>query len=320
MTNIVFLDRDTFPEEMHLKQPSFDHEWQQYEGTDPADVIDRLKNADIAIVNKVPLDKSVMAALPKLKMIAIAATGFNHIDIAFAKSQGIIVSNIRGYATQSVPEHALMMIMALSRSAFAYRNDVADMQWQKAKNFCFFAHPVEDLSGKTLCIVGRGDLGLGLAKLGQALGMQIIFAGRKGSADASKPYTPFEECLEISDVISVHCPLTDQTKDLFTEVEFKKMHRRPILINTARGGIINEEDAVAAVKSGLISGLGFDVLSKEPPTNGNPLLSIANEPNVIITPHIAWASSNALTQAWDQVIENIECFEKGSARNQVLPT
>ena len=319
MTNIVFLDRATFPENMQLKRPQFPHHWQEYEATDLCEIKERLQNAEIVVTNKVPLDKATLSELANLKMIAITATGYNHIDIDYALQRSITVSNIRGYAAHSVPEHALMMMMSLSRSAFAYRSYVQQMNWQKADAFCFFNHPIEDLNGKTLCIVGRGSLGNGLAKLSRALGMKIIFAGRKGIGAPGEPYTPFGECLALADFISLHCPLTPDTKNLIATAEFEKMTKRPIVINTARGGIMNESDTVKALNEGLISALGIDCLSEEPPKDDNPLLTIADHPRVIITPHIAWASSDALNQAWNQSIENIECFINGAPRNEVLP-
>lgn len=319
MTKIIFLDRLTFPEEMLLKRPSFPHSWQEYETTNPNEVIARLQDAEIAITNKVPLNKQTLAQCPNLKMIAITATGYNHIDIDYANERGITVSNIRGYATTSVPEHVMMMILALSRSAFGFRKDVQNANWQQAKSFCFFSHPIEDLKGKTLAIIGRGNLGKGLEKLALCFGMKVIFADRKGKKNPQAPYTSFEHCLSKADIISLHCPLNEQTEGLITEKEFAQMKHRPILINAARGGIINEHDAVKALETGQIRALGVDCLSSEPPTNDNPLLSIADRPNVIITPHVAWASSDALNILWEQLIENIEEYKKGAPRNQILP-
>lgn len=319
MTKIIFLDRGTIPADMSLKKPAFEHQWEEFDATSKEHTVARLKGAEIAITNKVRFEKETLEALPDLKMIAIAATGYDHIDLETALNQGITVANVRGYAVNSVPEHALMLILALSRSLLGFRQDVIDGKWAEAKHFCFFSHPIEDLSSKTLGIVGRGILGQGLARLASGFGMPVMYAGRPGDKNPHMPYVPFDEFLKTADIISLHCPLNDETRDLITAKEFAKMQRRPILINTARGGIVNEADAVAAIEKGQIRGLGFDCLSKEPPTEGNPLMKIAERPNVIITPHVAWASSGAITALWDQLINNIEAYKKGTPENSVQP-
>lgn len=315
MTKIVFLDRGTFPKNFEAKKPGFSHEWQEYEGTPKDHIIPRLQGAEIAIINKVKLDAETLSNLPDLKMIAITATGYDNVDINAAQSNGITVANVKGYAVNSVPEHAMMMILALSRSLIGYQTDVEQGAWQKANHFCFFNHPIEDLHDKTLGIIGRGVLGAGLARLASGFGMGIMYAGRRDDKNPHKPYIEFNEFLEQCDIISVHCPLNGQTRDLITKKEFDKMTRKPILINASRGGIVNEADAVEAVNQKKIRALGIDCLSLEPPRNGNPLLSIAHYPNVIITPHIAWASSDAIHNLWDGLINNIEKWKKGELKN-----
>jgi glycerate dehydrogenase len=314
MTKIVFLDKGTFPSTLEAKKPSFPHEWQEFEGTPKDQIIPRLQGADIAITNKVKLDDETLSSLPDLKMIAIAATGFDHVDIHSAHAKDITVANVKGYAVNSVPEHAMMMIMALSRSLLGFQSDIEKGEWQKANQFCFFNHPIEDLHDKTLGIIGRGVLGAGLARLASGFGMGIMYAGRRGDKNPHKPYIEFDEFLEQSDIISIHCPLNDHTRDLITKNEFSKMSRNPILINASRGGIVNEADAVDAVNQRKIRALGVDCLSLEPPRNGNPLLSIAHYPNVIITPHIAWASTDAVQSLWDNLINNIEDWKKGDLK------
>lgn len=318
MTKIVLLDKGTFPKDLKLKRPAFKHDWQEHEATIAEETIARLKGAEIAISNKVPLRQDVLSELPDLKMIAIAATGYDHIDLDYALANGITVSNVRGYAVNSVPEHALMMILALSRSLKGYQSEIEAGKWQEADHFCFFNHPIEDLHQKTLGIIGRGILGQGLARLASGFGMPVIYAARPGDKTPHTPYVPFEEFLKYADVISIHCPLNDDTRNMITAKQFALMERKPILINTGRGGIVNEEDAVTAVKTGQLRGLGFDCLSKEPPKDGNPLLTIARLPNVIITPHIAWASSEAVQNLWDQLINNIEMYKKGTPENSLM--
>ena len=317
MTKIVFLDKNTFPENFPFKRPNFKHDWQEHVETTPENTIEHLKGATIAISNKVKITKQHIEANPDLKLIAIAATGYDHIDVAAANANNIIVSNVQGYALHTVPEHALALILNLSRSIQGYAQDVKGGRWQTEKQFCFFSHPIEDLHNKTLGIIGRGIIGQGLARLASGFGMEIMYAGRRDDKTPHRPYCPFDEFLEQADIISIHCPLNDQTRDLITANEFAKMKRQPILINTARGGIVNEADAVKAIETGQIRALGVDCLSKEPPSTNNPLFKIAHLPNVIITPHVAWASTDAISDLWNQLIDNIEKFKAGTPQNMV---
>lgn len=318
MTSIVFLDRSTFPPDFTFKKPAFDHQWQMFDETPPEQTIKHIGNADIAITNKVRMPAKVLEAAPNLKMIAIAATGYDHIDLNIAKNRGIIVSNIRGYAVNTVPEHAMTLIMALSRSLKGYIQDVEQGRWQREKQFCFFTHPIEDLKGKTLAIIGRGSIGNSLAAIARGFGIKVIFAARKGEKTPTDGLIPFQTMLEEADIISVHCPLNEATRDLITAREFSMMKKNPILINTARGGIINEADAVMAINKGQIRALGFDTLTAEPPKPDNPLFSIVDRPNVIITPHVAWASLSAITSLWEQLIRNIEQYQNGTPENVVV--
>ncbi len=317
MTKIALLDKGTFPPEFKLTRPQFNHEWVEYDTTSPAQIIERLQDIDIAITNKVKFPKEVIENSPNLKMIAIAATGYDHIDLGETNARGIVVSNIKGYAVHSVPEHAMALMLSLARSLPGFAQDVTQGKWQDAQHFCFFNHPIESLHDKTLGIIGRGILGQGLARLASGFGMGIMYAGRPNDNNPHKPYVPFDEFLAQSDFISIHCPLNQDTKDLITATEFAKMSKKPIIINTGRGGIVNEADAVKAIETGQIRGLGFDCLSTEPPAPDNPLLKIAHLPNVIITPHVAWASNEAIRTLWDQLIANIENFQKGTPQNTV---
>ncbi len=308
---IVFLDRETFGPSIEITRPAVSHDWAQYGATEPGELVERLAGATVAILNKVPIGQDAITALPELKMIAVAATGYDVVDLAACRQAGITVCNVRGYATETLPEHVFALMLALRRSIVPYRQDVIDGVWQEAGQFCFFDHPIHDLAGSTLGIVGSGTLGRAVARLGEAFGMQVIQAGRKGDPDPGEGRVPFDEMLRRADVITLHCPLTPETKGLIADAEFAAMERRPVLINTARGGIVDEAAAVRAVEQGHVAGLGFDVLTSEPPTEGNPLLAIAGRPNVIITPHVAWASDGAQTAVWRQTIENVEAFLAG---------
>jgi glycerate dehydrogenase len=317
MTRIVFLDRGTIGPTVELRRPAGSHEWIEHDRTAPGEVEERLAGATVAITNKVPIRGDALARLPDLKMIAVAATGYDCVDVAACRERGIVVANVRGYAVNTVPEHTFALIFALRRSIVAYRADVIAGRWQEAGQFCFFDHPIEDLSGQTLGIVGRGALGRAVAAIGQAIGMRPVFAGRKGVARPEPPLVAFDEAIETADVITLHLPLTPESRDLIAMPEFRRMKRRPLLVNTARGGLVNERDVVAALDEGLVGGIGFDVLTREPPPDDHPLLAVAGRPNVILTPHVAWASTAAMRALWDQLVGNIEAFLAGEPRNDV---
>jgi glycerate dehydrogenase len=315
MLKVVFLDRDTIGPAVTISRPDFPHEWVEYGKTAPEDVAARIADADMVITNKAPVREQAMEGAPKLRMIAVAATGYDIVDLAAAKARGITVSNVRGYAVNTVPEHTFALIFALRRSVVGFRQDVISGEWQRANQFCFFNHPIRDLTGSTLGIFGRGTLGHSVARIAEALGMKVIFAARKGASQVEPGYRSFEEVLETADIISFHMPLTPETRNLIGMDEFRQMKRRPLIINTARGGLVNEADLVQALDEGLIAGAGFDVLTKEPPAPDNPLLTILDRPNVIVTPHVAWASDEAMQSLWAQVIGHVENFQKGSPSN-----
>lgn len=317
MENIVFLDRSTIPAHITLTKPTFDCHWQEYSATEPAQILERLQNATIVITNKVVLDTAVLSQLPRLKMIAIAATGTNNVNLDYCHQHNIAVANIRGYAKKSVPEHVLAMMFALKRNLAGYHQDIQDGVWKQQKQFCFFTHPISDIAGSTLGIIGKGGLGNAVAVLAKALGMKVLFAEHKGHAQCREAYTPFDEVLKQADVLTLHCPLNEQTTDLINTDEFKAMKSTSILINTGRGGLVNEEALVTALKTGDIAGAGVDVFTQEPADESNPLIANAELPNLILTPHVAWGSDSAIQALADQLIENIETFVAGEPRNLV---
>ena len=311
---IAFLDRSTL--QAKLRRPGFEHTWQEYPVTGVRELPERLRDVTIAITNKVPLRADTLQSLPTLKMIAVAATGYDVIDIAYCAANGIAVSNIRNYAVHTVPEHAFALITALRRNLLAYRRDVEDGRWQRADQFCFFDHPIRDLYGATIGIIGEGVLGQGTASIARGFGMKVLFADHAPPKTPGVVFTPFEQVLAESDVISLHLPLTKATRNMIGIDEFRRMKRTAILINTARGGLVDEQALVQALKEGLIAGAGFDVLTKEPPKEGNPLLEL-HRPNFILTPHVAWASDGAMQFLADQLIDNIEAFVMGKPQNLV---
>jgi glycerate dehydrogenase len=314
--NVVFLDRATLPPGIVVRQPNFEHTFRTFDRTRPEDIAGRIAKAHIVITNKVRLPAAVIAAAPQLEMIAVAATGYDMVDVAACVARGIVVSNIQGYAQTSVPEHVFAMIFALRRNLIAYRQAVIAGRWQEADQFSFFDYPIADLAGSTLGVVGQGSLGKQVCHLGRALGMKVLVGARK-SAAPSPLRTSFEELLAKSDVISLHCPLTSETLGMISDPEFEAMARRPLLINTARGGLVDEAALERALDQGRISGAGLDVASAEPPPVDHPFMRLAHRQNVIITPHVAWASQEAAQRLADQLIDNIEAFVAGSPQNRV---
>lgn len=318
MQKIVFLDRATLAPQIRLTRPSFEHEFIEYDHTQADQVVARLEGATIAITNKVPLTADTLARLPSLKLVAVAATGTDCVDKEACEKHGIRVSNIRGYAVNTVPEHTFALMLALRRNLIAYRDDVLNGEWQKSGQFCFFNHAIHDLGGMTLGIIGEGVLGQRVAEIGKAFGMRTLFAAHKGRDGLGPLYTPWDEVLATSDIITIHSPLTPRTRGMLAMEEFRAMRRKPLIINTARGGLVDEDALVRALDEGLISGIGFDVLSGEPPGDDNPLMRIASRPNVIVTPHVAWASDEAQQALADQLMDNIARFVGGAPVNVVV--
>jgi glycerate dehydrogenase len=292
---------------------------QVFAKTAHGEVAGRIRDADIVITNKAPLKRDAIADAKNLRLVAVAATGTDVVDINACEERGIAVVNIRNYAVNTVPEHTFALIFALRRSIVAYRDAVIRGRWQQAAQFCFFDYPIHDLTGCTLGIIGDGALGRSVADLGRAFGMRVLFAEYKGSSGMGPLYTRFDEVMRTSDIITLHCPLMPSTHNMISQREFALMERRPLLINTARGGLVDEEALVVAMDEGQISGAGFDVITQEPPPADHPLMKIAGRPNLILTPHVAWASQEAIQSLADQLIDNIEAFWSGDPRNVVSP-
>jgi glycerate dehydrogenase len=314
MTRVVFLDRASL--KAKVRMPSFAAEYIEHEKTAVGQIVPRLAQATVAITNKVPLRAETLRQLPNLKMIAVAATGYDVVDIPYCKEHGIAVTNIRNYAVHTVPEHAFAMILALRRNLLAYRQDVENGVWNKSDQFCFFTHDIGDLHGATLGIIGEGAIGQSTAAIGRAFGMHVLFADHPPPKMDGVSFTPHDQVLAQSDVISLHCPLLPATRNLIDIHAFRKMKRNALLINTARGGLVDEVALIQALDEGLIAGAGFDVLTVEPPTNGHPLLDV-RRPNFILTPHVAWASDGAMQYLADQLMDNIEHWAAGTPQHLV---
>jgi glycerate dehydrogenase len=251
-----------------------------------------------------------------LRFIAVAATGVDIIDLDYCRRAGIPVSNVSDYAGHAVPEHAMMLMLALRRNLLSYRRDVQTGEWERAHSFCLFNHPIHDLHGSTLGIIGYGALGRAVERLALAFGMRVLISEHKGAQEIRKGRKSFEEVLRTSDVVTLHSPLNEETRNMIGAAELAMMKAGAILINTARGGLVDERALVEALEQGRIGGAGFDVLTKEPPREGNPLLNL-NLPNFILTPHNAWASRETMQTLADQLIDNIEAFVRGEPKNLI---
>lgn len=309
MQSIVFLDRSTV--EAEFRRPNFDHRWTDFPTTGPADVVARLAGATMAITNKVRLREDVLSQAPNLRLIVSAATGVDTIDLEFCKQRGIRVSNVPGYATNGVAEHVFMFLLMLRRNAVGYREDIHNGLWAPPGPFSLFSRPIFDVAGSTLGIIGYGGIAKKVESLAKAFGMNVMVAERKGSAEIRPGRKSFDDVLRESDVVSLHLPATAQTKGLMGTREFSLMKRSAILINTARGALIDEAALAAALQEGRIAGAGLDVLSEEPPTSAHPLIAL-RAPNLIVTPHNAWASRQAMQTLANTVVSNLEAFESGN--------
>jgi len=318
MHKIVFLDRDSLI--ANVRPPAFEHAWQDYPATAPHEVVERLRGASVAVTNKVPLRADAIAQLPDLKLVAVAATGTDNVDLAACRERGIAVCNIRDYSLVSVPEHTFALMLAVRRSLKAYARDVAAGRWQQSTRFCLLDHPIGDLAGSRLGIVGYGALGRRVAEIGRAFGMEIVVSSRSpvsARRDQWRPMQlPLSSLLMTADVVSLHLPLTDETRHMIGAAELARMKKSAILINTARGGLVDEAALAEALTKGTIAGAGFDVLSKEPPLPDNPLLQL-DLPNFILTPHVAWASAGAMQTLADMLVENIDAWAAGNPKNLV---
>ncbi|ARN82586.1 D-2-hydroxyacid dehydrogenase [Methylocystis bryophila] len=307
---IVFLDRETL--DANLRKPNFPHEYKEYAQTASTEVVERLKGADICITNKVPLREDALKQLPELKLIAVAATGTDVIDKAYTSAHDITVSNIRNYAFNTLPEHVFALLFALRRNLVNYHNSVFHGRWGYNSQFCYFDYPIYDIAGSTLGIIGYGALGKEIEKRAEALGMKVLVNDVVDLPNKVDVPTLLRE----SDIVTLNLPLTPQTKNMIGAKELASMKKTACIINTARGGIIDEAALADALRKGVIAGAGMDVLTVEPPKNGNVLLD-PTIPNLIVTPHVAWASKEAMQVLADQLIDNIDAYVAGSPRNVV---
>ncbi|MFE8070855.1 D-2-hydroxyacid dehydrogenase [Marinobacteraceae bacterium S3BR75-40.1] len=317
----VFLDADTLGEDVDLApiEAAVD-ELELYPMTGPDAVIERLQGCDTAIVNKVVLKREHFEQLPQLRAIVVTATGVNNIDLEAAQEHGIRVVNAIRYGTAAVAQHTFSLILALAGSLLNYAADVHHGRWQQSPQFCLMDHPMTELEGKTLGIVGYGELGHAVARLGQAFGMEVLLGARPGQSTGvtdGLQRVALAELLPRVDVLSLHCLLSEDTRDLIGWEQLRAMKSSALLINTARGGIVNEEALVEALRQKEIAGAGFDVLTREPPVDGNPLLR-ADIPNLIVTPHCAWATQEARQRMVEKTAANLRGMRDGTLERWVV--
>lgn len=306
--SIVFLDRATLG--VPFRSPDIPHDYRAFDATRPEEIVPRLRGATVAIINKVQLRADTLSQLPALKMIAVAATGADCVDLEYCRANGIVVSNIRDYARDTLPEHVLALIFALKRSLIAYDQDIRRGKWQTQNQFCYFDHPIGQVAGSTLGIIGYGALGQALAGRARGLGMRVIATGGtrfEGTVD-------LETLLRTSDIVSLHCPLTPETRHIIDRRALALMKMDAILINTSRGALVDSDALAEALTHRKLGGAGIDVLPEEPPRSGNILLDL-DLPNLIVTPHVAWASEQAQQILAEQLAGNIEAFAAGRPRN-----
>lgn len=305
--NIVFLDAASLGDAdlAALQQPGC--ELQLFPYSAPADIVDRLQHADIAIVNKCRLDAAVLAQLPRLKAIMVAATGMDNIDLTAAATQGIQVFNVKDYAGTAVPQHVFALLLALSNQLCQYQQAVQRGDWSRSQNFCLLDYPMFELAGKTMVIVGYGSLGQATAELAKAFSMRVLIAERPDVTEVRPGRIAFNNALALADVLSLHCPLTPATQHLLNRERLAQLKAGAVLINTARGGLIETEALIAALKSGQLLAAALDVLETEPPPAEHPLLQ-CRLPNLLLTPHIGWASREARTRMVLKIAANIQNF------------
>lgn len=287
-----------------------------YDLTAKEQVVERCQDADIVISNKVVIDQHAMSKLTNLKLICVAATGTNNIDLSAAKEHNIAVTNVAGYSTPSVVQHTFTLITNLLGNTHRYINDCQQGLWQQSPMFCRLDYSFNEIAGKTLAIVGYGSLGKAVADVARAFGANVIISERKGQTPREGRVS-FNDALTTADIISVHCPLTDETRNQIAAAELSMMKPSAIIINTARGGIINEADLADALANNIIAGAGVDVLSKEPAEQENPLALYKGE-NLLLTPHIAWASQESIVRLVNEIALNIQAFNQGETRNRLV--
>lgn len=318
MDKIVLLDKSAVASSVTLPELKFDHQWIEYDYTEPSELVERAKGATIVITCGAPLRANELKELPDLKLICVAMTGTDHVDVDYCHKNGIDVCNVPAYSPATVAEHALGLLLALRRKIVAYHNLLKSNEWYGDDWYTkvFLDYSVNDVHSSRIGIIGTGKIGNAMGNMAAAIGMDVVYYNR-GQIDKEKSLVSFDELLETCDAISIHCPLNDTTRDIFTINEFKRMKKGSVIINAARGGIVNESDLAEALKSGLLAGAALDVVENEPLAPSEPLLSLMDLPNFIMTPHVAWSSQQAMQGLIDRAFDNMHEYCNGTPKNLV---
>ncbi|AMO76127.1 D-2-hydroxyacid dehydrogenase [Pseudomonas citronellolis] len=305
---IVFLDDEGIGPDVRVPKLPFEHTWVSHRYTRPEQVVEHLRGASVALTCSVPLREEHLAQLPDLRMISLALTGTDIVDLDYCRAHGIKVSNVPGYATYSVAEHAVAMMFELFRKVSSYSRLMQRVRSGAAEpRNIYFDYPIRDLRGRVLGIVGNGPIGKRVAELGRGIGMHVVFHDR-GGRYAGPSYVPLDTLLQLSDVLMINCPLTDETRDLIGAAELARMKPDAVIVNTGRGGVVNEAALIEAMLAGRLGGAALDVLVDEPVQPDNPILQLIEQDNFILTPHVAWSSNDAMQRLIDQSVGNIAEF------------
>ncbi len=304
----VFLDRDSFPRIIEFNYPRGISQVIEYSSTQLKDVAERIQGASIVLTNKVVLTKETIEQARDLKLIQVTATGINNVDEKACEDNGVTLQNVNGYSGISVPEHTFALLLALRRNIISYVNGVRAGKWAESDSFCFLDYPMKDLANTTLAIIGKGIIGNRVSEIAEAFGMQVIFSEHKNAKIIRNGYVSFGEAIQRAEVISLHCPLTDKTKNLISNTEFNKMRPNAILLNLGRGGLVDEHALIKALIEKKIMGAGFDVATQEPMPRDHPLQSLTKLFNFLLTPHIAWGSDEAMQTLSNIAMNKVEKF------------
>ncbi len=312
MDKMVFLDQASLPGVNLTSLQSLGFELHSYPQTTPEQVLPRLQQATVAIVNKVVLDAHTLQQLPALKLICVTATGINNVDVAAATANGIRVCNARDYAREAVPQHAMALLLALVNQVLPYQQAIIRGDWSKSPQFCLLDYPIRQLCGLNFVVVGYGGLGQATAQLAKAFGMNLLIAERPGATAIRPGRLAFQQALQQADVLSLHCPATEENQQLINAETLSWLKKDAILLNTARGSLIDSQALADALKNGVLGGAALDVLEQEPPPATHPLLD-PTVPNLLLSPHVGWASRQAMQALVEQSAENIVAWQQQKA-------
>ncbi|MEX0584410.1 MAG: NAD(P)-dependent oxidoreductase [Natronospirillum sp.] len=308
---IAFLDQGTIPKHIQWPDPSFDHTWQSHDITAPEQRVERLKDVRIAITNKVVLDRAVLTQCPQLELIQVAATGANNVDLDACRELGIKVANVKGYARHAVAEWVIGNLLSLAWSLGHYRDDQRSGAWAESETFSLRTAPIREIRKMRVGILGKGDIGKGVARRLEAFGTDIVFLERPGTTPARAGYLPFDTALPQLDALVLTCPLTSGNAEFVDRALLQRMKPGAFLLNPSRGGLINEADLADVIKQQHLGGVALDVVSAEPISTDNPLFAVRDSDNLILTPHIGWSSDEALTELMRSLVDNLNRFAAG---------